>query len=142
MLQIALTLLQWLPGLFVWLVVPIACISIVLATTRRSRPHAALGFMIAASISAIFLAIETAALGYICCDQARMLVSILLDFRPGVTIGFALALFGSVVKPLVGILPMLIGSATTGGGAFLLRRGTVSPNADPPPAIREAETVA
>ena len=123
MLQIAVTLLQWLPRLFVWLVVPIAVFSILLVPARRLRPHAALGFMIAASISAIFLAVETAALGYICCDQARMLLSILLDFRPGVTIGFALALLGSIVKPLVGILPMLIGAAATGGGAFLLRRG-------------------
>jgi len=123
MLQIAVTLLQWLPRVFVWLVVPIAVFSIALALAKRSRPHAALGFMIAASLSAIFLAIETAAIGYICCDQARMLFSILLDFRPGVTIGFALALLGSVIKPLAGTLPMLIGAGGAGTGAFLLRRG-------------------
>jgi len=127
MLQFAVALLQWLPRVFVWLVVPIACLSILLVPARKSRPHAALGFMIAASISAIFLALATAAFGYICCDQARMLFSILLDFRPGVTIGFALALLGSIVKPLVGVLPMLIGAAATGSGAFLLRRGTKTP---------------
>ena len=53
----------------------IACLSILLVPARKSRPHAALGFMIAASISAIFLALATAAFGYICCDQARMLFS-------------------------------------------------------------------
>lgn len=144
MLQFAVTLLQWLPRVFVWLVVPIACFSVVLALTRRSRPHAALGFMIAASISAIFLAVETAAFGYICCDQARMLFSILLDFRPGVTVGFALALLGSVLKPLAGILPMLMGAAATGTGAFLLRRGSRSgfSTTDQLGAIPESETVA
>jgi hypothetical protein len=142
MLQFAVTLLQWLPKIFVWLVVPIALISILLVPARWSRPHAALGFMIAASISAIFLAIETAALGYICCDQARMLFSILLDFRPGITIGFALALLGSIAKPLVGILPMLIGAAATGTGAFLLRRGRAgAPNANELTTIREGEAV-
>jgi len=139
MLQFAVTLLQWLPSIFVWLVVPIALISILLVPARGSRPHAALGFMIAASISAIFLAIETAAFGYICCDQARMLFSILLDFRPGVTIGFALALLGSIAKPLVGIVPMLIGAAATGTGAFLLRRSgrAGAPSANGLAAIRE-----
>ena len=144
MLQFAVTLLQWLPKAFVWLVVPIACFSILLALARRLRPHAALGFMIAASISAIFLAIETAAVAYICCDQARMLFSILLDFRPGVTIGFALALLGSAVRPLAGTLPMLIGAAGTGTGAFLLRRGSGTGllDADRLAGISESETVA
>lgn len=142
MLQFAVTLLRWLPGIFLWLVVPIACVSIVLVLTVRSRPQAALGFMIAASISAIFLAVETAALVYICCDQARMLFSMLLDFRPGVTIGFALALFGSLAKPLIGILPMLVGAAATGTGAFLLRRGrTVPEGVDQLAVIGERETV-
>jgi hypothetical protein len=142
MLQFAVTLLQWLPRVFLWLVVPIACVSLVLAMVRKSRPHGALGFMIAASISAIFLAMETAAFCYICCDQARMLFSILLDFRPGVTIGFALALLGSVGKPLAGTLPMVIGAATTGTGAFLLRRGsgTGLQNVDHLAAIAESET--
>jgi hypothetical protein len=144
MLQFAVALLQWLPRIFVWLVVPIACLSLLLALARRSRPRAALGFMIAASISAIFLAVETAALGYIFCDQARMLFSILLDFRPGVTIGFALALLGGIAKPLVGVLPMLIGAAATGTGAFLLRRGSRAgaQNAHALGAIQEAETIA
>lgn len=143
MLQFAVTLLQWLPRIFVWLVLPIACLSILLVPARRSRPHAALGFMVAASISAIFLAVETAAFGYICCDQARMLFSILLDFRPGVTIGFALALLGSIAKPLVGVLPMLIGAAATSTGAFLLRRGSPTGvlNMDQLSAIQEGETV-
>ena len=143
MLQFALTLLQWLPRVFLWLVIPIAAVSLLLVMVRRWRPHAALGFMIAASISAIFLGVETAAFGYICADQARMLFSILLDFRPGVTIGFALALLGSVIKPLAGILPMLIGAAATGTGAFLLRRGsrTGPANADQLAPIPERETV-
>lgn len=124
MLQFAVNLLHWLPRFFVWLVVPIACVSMLLAPMRRLRPRAALGLMIAASISAIFLALETAALGYICCDQARMLLTVLLDFRPGVTMGFALALTGTIVKPLIGVFPMLIGAVVTGTGAFLLRRGS------------------
>ena len=139
MLQFAVTLLQWLPRLFVWLVAPMACFSTAMALSQKSRLYAALGFMVAASVSAIFLAMETAALAYICCDQARMLFSILLDFRPGVTIGFALALLGSVVKPLVGVLPMLVGAAATGTGAFLLRRGSgiSSPNPDQLAVIHE-----
>jgi hypothetical protein len=143
MLQFSITLLQWLPRIFVWLVMPIACLSLLLVPARRSRPHAALGFMIAAAISAIFLAIETAAFGYICCDQARTLFSILLDFRPGVTIGFALALLGSIAKPLAGVLPMLIGAAATGTGAFLLRRGSRAgtPNANELVAMREGQPV-
>ncbi|HEX3431523.1 MAG TPA: hypothetical protein VHT03_11610 [Rhizomicrobium sp.] len=124
MLQFAVTLLQWLPRIFVWLVVPTACLSIVLVPARKLRPHAALGLMIAAAISATFLALETAAFGYICCDQARMLFSVLLDFRPGVTIGFAVALLGSIATPLAGILPMLFAAVATGLGAFLLRRGS------------------
>ena len=122
MLQFAAALLQWLPRIFLWLVVPIACVSIFLVPARKSRPHAALGLMIAAAISAVFLAVETAAFGYICCDQARMLFAILFDFRPGVTLGFALALLGGIAKPLVGVLPMVIGAVATGTGAFLLRR--------------------
>lgn len=143
MLQFAVTLLQWLPRIFVWLVVPIACFSIILALAHKSRPHAALGFIIAASLSAIFLAVETAAIGYICCDQARMLFSILLDFRPGVTIGFALALLGSVVKPLAGTVPMLIGAGGAGTGAFLLRRGngTQTSTAGQLTAVSESQTV-
>ena len=132
MLQLAVTLLQWLPRIFLWLVLPIALLSILLVPARKSRPHAALGFMIAAAISATFLAVETAAFGYICCDQARMLFSLLLDFRPGVTLGFALALLGGIAKPLAGIFPMLIGAAITGTAAYLLRRnrvGAVQPDA-------------
>ena len=125
MLQLAVTLLQWLPRIFVWLVLPIAGLSLLLVPPRRSRAHAALGFMIAAAISAVFLAIETAALTYICCDQARMLFSILLDFRPGVTLGFALALFGGIAKPLLDVLPMLVGAGATGTLAYLLRRRSV-----------------
>lgn len=53
-----------------------------------------------------------------------MLLTVLLDFRPGVTMGFALALTGTIVKPLIGVFPMLIGAAVTGTGAFLLRRGS------------------
>ena len=122
MLQFAVALLQWLPRMFVWLVLPLAGLSLLLVPTRKSRGQAALGFMIAAAISAVFLALETAALAYICCDQARMLFSILLDFRPGVTLGFALALFGGIAKPLLGVLPMLIGAVATGTLAYLLRR--------------------
>jgi hypothetical protein len=129
MLQFAVALLQWLPRIFLWLVVPMAFLSILLVPARKSRPHAALGFMIAAAISATFLAIETAAFGIICCDQARMLFSILLDFRPGVTLGFALALLGGIAKPLIGVTPMVLGALVTGTAAFLLRRQrkTISP---------------
>ena len=143
MLQVAVTLLQWLPGTFIWLFCPIAFLSLVLASTRRWRAQAALGFIVAASVSAIFLAIETAAFGYVCCDQARMLFSILLDFRPGVTIGFAFALFGSIVKPFAGSLPMLIGAAASGAAAFALRRGrgTAHSNSDQPAVLRQTGTV-
>jgi hypothetical protein len=122
MLQFAVALLQWLPKIFIWLILPLACLSLSLAPARRSRPHAALGFMIAAAISTIFLALETAAFGYLCCYQARMLISILLDCGPGVTIAIALALLGSIARPLLGVVPMLVGGAATGAGAFLLRR--------------------
>jgi hypothetical protein len=141
MLQLAVALLQWLPRVFVWLVVPIACLSILLLPARKSRPHAALGFMIAAAISATFLAIETAAFGYICCDQARILFSILLDFRPGVTLGFALALLSSIAKPLVGVAPMVLGAIGTGTAAFLLRRQSLK-NAPPADNIATVEQVA
>jgi hypothetical protein len=122
MLQFAAALLQWLPRIFVWLVVPIACLSLLLAPARRSRPHAALGFMIAAAVSAVFVAIETAAFGYICCDQARTLFSILLDCGPRVAIGFAIALLGSIVSPFFGVAPMLVGALATAAAAFVLRR--------------------
>jgi hypothetical protein len=122
MLQFAVAVLQWLPRIFLWLVVPIACMSILLVPARKTRPHAALGFMIAAAISATLLAIETAAFGYICCDQARMLFSVLFDFRLGVTLGFALALLGGIAKPMIGVAPMVLGAAVTGTAAFLLRR--------------------
>jgi hypothetical protein len=138
MLQLAVALLQWLPRIFVWLVVPIASLSILLVPARKSRPHAALGFMIAAAISATFLAIETAAFGYICCDQARMLFSILLDFRPGVTLGFALALLGGIARPLVGAAPMVLGAIVTGTAAFLLRRRR-HPIGLPPDGVAAAE---
>jgi hypothetical protein len=142
MLQFAVALLQWLPRIFLWLVVPITCMSVLLVPVRKTRPHAALGFMIAAAISATFLAIETAAFGYICCDQARMLFSILFDFRPGVTLGFGLALLGGIAKPMVGVAPMVLGAAGTGTAAFLLRRqkqkDAVRP--DNVAAVEQAET--
>ena len=122
MLQFAVALLQWLPKIFVFLVVPIACLSLLLAPARRSRPHAALGFMIAAAVSAVFLALETAAFGYICCDQARTLFSILLDCGPGVALGFAAALLGSIARPFFGVAPMLLGALAAGAAAYLLRR--------------------
>ena len=64
---------------------------------------------------------ETAALVYVCCDQARVIFSILLDFRPGVTANFLAALLGSLSAPLLRLVPMLAGGATTGAIAFVLR---------------------
>jgi len=122
MLQFAVTLLQWLPRIYIWMIIPVTCLSILLVPARKLRPHAALGFIAALAISGVLLALEMVAFGYICCDQARMLFSILLDFRPGVTVGFALALFGSMAKPLAGMLPMVVGAAATGIGTFVLRR--------------------
>lgn len=120
MLQFAAALLHWLPRIFVWLVVPIACVSLLLAPLHRSRPHAALGFTIAAAVSAVLVAIETAAFGYICCDQARTLFSILLDCGPRIAISFVIALLGSIANPFFGVVPMLVGALVAGAAAFLL----------------------
>jgi hypothetical protein len=61
-----------------------------------------------------------------------MLFSVLFDFRPGVTLGFAIALLGSIAKPLVGVTPMVLGAAVSGTAAFVLRRqrqkGAVPPH--------------
>ena len=137
MLQFAAALLQWLPRIFVWLVVPIACLSLLLAPARRSRPHAALGFMIAAAVSGVFIGLETAAFGYICCNEARTLFSILLDCGPGVAIEFALSLLGSIASPFFGIAPMLVGALVTGTAAFVLRRTGENGN----PALRDTIAV-
>lgn len=140
MLHFAVSLLQWLPRVFLWLVVPITCVSALLLPARKSRGRAALGFIIAAAVSATFLAIETAAFGYICCDQARLLLSLLLDFRPGVTLGFALALVAGMAKPLIGAAPMVLSAIGTGAAALFLRRRPPHPDglADNPSFAKEA----
>ena len=122
MLQFALALLQLLPRFFVWLVAPVVLIAIVLTFVPRTRPRAALGFIVAAAISASFLSLETAALALICCDQARLIFSLLLDLRPGVTAGFVASLLGNLGTPLVGLLPMLVAAICTSLCALALRR--------------------
>lgn len=122
MLQFALTLLQLLPRFFVWLVAPVVLVAIVLTFIPRARSRAALGFIIAAAISASFLSLETGALALICCDQARLIFSLLLDLRPGVTAGFAASLLGSLGGPFMGLLPMLVAAISTSLCALALRR--------------------
>lgn len=121
MLQIAVTLLQWLPRIFLWLIVPAVAIAIVLTFTRRTRERAALAFIIAAAISASFLSLETAALAWVCADQARLIFSLLLDMRPGVTAGFITSMLGTLGAPLSGLLPMLVAGLCTGLSALALR---------------------
>ena len=121
MLQLAVVLLQWLPRLFIWLIAPMVLIAISLALIPRMRPRAALGFMIAAAASATFLSLETAALAYVCCDQARLIFSLLLDLRPGVTAGFVVSLFANLGEPLIGLIPMLVVAICTGLAALILR---------------------
>lgn len=121
MLHLAIVLLQWLPRIFVWLIAPVVLIAISLAVIPRMRPRAALGFMIAAAASATFLSIETAALAYVCCDQARLIFSLLLDLRPGVTAEFVVSLFANLGAPLMGLVPMLVAAICTGLAALVLR---------------------
>lgn len=121
MLHLAIVLLQWLPRIFVWLIAPVVLIAVSLAVIPRMRPRAALGFMIAAAASATFLSIETAALAYVCCDQARLIFSLLLDLRPGVTAEFVVSLFANLGAPLMGLVPMLVAAICTGLAALVLR---------------------
>lgn len=121
MLHLAIVLLQWLPRIFVWLIAPVVLIAISLAVIPRMRPRAALGFMIAAAASATFLSIETAVLAYVCCDQARLIFSLLLDLRPGVTAEFVVSLFANLGAPLMGLVPMLVAAICTGLAALVLR---------------------
>lgn len=121
MLQLAVVLLQWLPRIFVWLMAPVVIIAVSLALIPRTRPGAALGFMVAAALSAAFLSIETAALAYVCCDQARLIFSLLLDLRPGVTAGFVVSLFANLGAPLLGLVPMFVAAVCTGLSALVLR---------------------
>jgi hypothetical protein len=121
MLEFASALIVWLPRLFNWILAPMIMMLLALALWRKTRSRAALGFVIAAAVSATFLSLETAAFVYVCCDQARVILSILLDFRPGVTANFLFAILGSIGVPLLRLIPMLIAGAVAGTIAFVLR---------------------
>jgi hypothetical protein len=121
MLELAAALIVWLPRLFDWILAPMIMILLVLALCQKSRSRAALGFVIAAAVSAAFLSLETAALVYVCCAQARVILSILLDFRPGVTANFLFAVLGSIGAPLLRLIPMLVAGVISGTIAFVLR---------------------
>lgn len=130
MLEFAAALLVWLPRIFDWILAPMITVLLALALLRKTRSHAALGFVIAAAVSATFLSLETAALVYVFCDQARLILSILLDFRPGVTANFLFALLSGIGAPLLGLIPMLVAGVAAGGIAFVLRvrsRNNVEP---------------
>jgi len=126
MLQFALALLEWLPRIFIWILAPVALAALSLVVMPRTRSRAALAFMIAATVSASFLSIETAALVYVCCDQAGVILSILLDFRPGVTAGFLTALLTTIGAPLLGLIPMIVAAACSGLAALALRGNVVT----------------
>ncbi|HEY2446708.1 MAG TPA: hypothetical protein VGI20_13315 [Rhizomicrobium sp.] len=121
MLQLAIELLEWLPRIFGWILPPIVLTLLILPIWRRTRARMALASMIVAAIAGIFLSLETAALAYVCCDQVRVIFSILLDFRPGVTGNFLAALFSGLRAPLLRLVPMLVVGAITGITAFALR---------------------
>lgn len=121
MLEFAAASIVWLPRLFDWVLAPMIMMLLALALWRKTRSRAALGLVIAAAVSATFLSLETAALVYVCCDQARVIFSILLDFRPGVTANFLFALLGSIGTPLLRLIPMLVAGVAAGSIAVVLR---------------------
>jgi hypothetical protein len=127
MLSFAITVLDWLPKFFDWLLAPAALILLNLAVWPRARFRLPLGFMIAAAASATFLSIESAALLYVCGEHARVILDILLDFRPAMTASLVFALLNGAGAQLVDLVPMLATAAGAGVGAYLLRRTSTAP---------------
>ena len=57
MLQLAVSLLQWLPWIFIWLVVPIAVLSTLMVPARKARARWLILLLAGAGAVALYLAL-------------------------------------------------------------------------------------
>lgn len=121
MLQIVATLLQWLPRLCYWVLIPAVLILILLAFVRATRPSSALGLLIVAAVSASLLSIGLVAIvsGY-----GSAVVHVLRTFGPIEAISFLPSLFPGVGSQLAGLLPVAGTTAGSSAAVVVLRRTT------------------
>ncbi len=123
MLNFLLAAIQWLPTGFDWLIAPAALVLLALALSGKTRPIAAMGFLIAAAISAALLSLLLAASIFHLLGYGRALADLLLNFGPAVTRDYLAALLRENGPRLLALVPMIVTAALASIAAIYLRRG-------------------
>jgi hypothetical protein len=122
MLNFLLAVLQWLPIGFDWLIAPAALVLVALALSGKTRPIAAMGFLIAAAISAALLSLLLAASIFHLLGYGRALADLLLTFGPAVTRDYLATLLRENGPRLLALVPMIVTAALASVAAIYLRR--------------------
>jgi hypothetical protein len=126
MTNLPLTAINWLPVVFDWAIAPFAVALIGLASFRESRPIAALGFLIAAGISAALLSLLLATSVFYLFGYGRAVMAMLLNFGPAVTRDYVVGLVHQNALRLLAVLPMIATALSSTVAAIYLRRVTTA----------------
>jgi len=122
MSNLPVTALNWLAIGFDWALAPVAVVLIVLAVRPQTRRHAAVGFLIAAGVSAALLSLLLAASVFYFIGYGRAITNLLLNFGPGVTRNYVMALAHQNGARLLAVSPMIVTAVSSSVAAVYLRR--------------------
>jgi hypothetical protein len=124
MSNLPLTAINWLPVVFDWAIVPFAVALIGMAAHSETRRIAAIGFLVAAGISAALLSLLLATSVFYVLGYGRAVVVMLLNFGPAVTRDYVGTLLHQNGLRLLAVLPMIVTALTSTVAAIYLRRAT------------------
>jgi hypothetical protein len=118
MLQIIAFLLEWLPKLALWILVPAALVLLALTYFSPMRRHCLLGFITVAMMSALFLAIGLVA---IFVSYGGSIFRVFHDFGLIETADLLASLLPAIGAQLASLLPALLVTGGAGAAVAVLR---------------------
>ncbi len=114
MAQVFLSASTWIPGVFNWVIAPIAILLLGLSAIARTRTISTHGLTITAALSITLMSVLLASAVFLLFGYARALASVLLNFGPAIARGFVadvLAASGSRLAVFIPAIATTIGSS-------------------------------
>lgn len=122
MSDLPVSALNWLAIGFDWTLVPVGLILIALALRPQTRHHAAIGFLVAAGVSAALLSLLLAASVFYFVGYGRAIANLLLNFGPSVTRNYIVALAQQNGRRLLAVSPMIATAVSSSIAGVYLRK--------------------
>jgi hypothetical protein len=122
MVRLLLTAPEWLPVAFDWAILPATLVLLALAFRGETRPLAARGCLIAATVTAALLSVLLAASIFHLLGYGRAVADLLLNFGPAMTRNYVATLLGENSHRLMALVPMIAALALSGVATMYLHR--------------------